>query len=146
MISVAVNSGIVAYPVRYKAIWQSARLSVWQPEAPEGYAAVGCLVTTGHEPPAVTDIGCLHRKVLVEAPVGQLVSLKPLSKPRQSGGSTNDLLSFDSGHLDASKYGYVWCVENCAATFWASADGHAPEQGTPMYRMVAPKPFLMARQ
>ncbi|KAK9827173.1 hypothetical protein WJX74_009221 [Apatococcus lobatus] len=129
VISVAVNSGIIAYPVRFKAIWSSAKLSVWQPEAPAGYVAIGCLVTTDHEPPAVTEIGCLHQKVLVEAPVGQLLNLKPPPKPRQNGGAASDLVSFDSGHLDACKYGYVWCVENCAATFWASADGHAPAQG-----------------
>ena len=144
VLSVAVNSGVVAYPVRFKSIYSSPKLSIWQPEAPEGYAAVGCLVTPDEEAPSVTDIGCLHRKVLVEAPLGQLLSLKPHFKPRQAGGSANDLVSIDSGHLDSHKQGYVWCVENCAASFLASADGHAPASGDlyeyshhPLHRDIA---------
>ena len=131
VLSVAVNSGIVAYPVSFKSIYSSPKLSLWLPVAPEGYAAIGCLATTNETSPSVTDIGCLHQKVLVEAPLGQLLSLKPQPQPRLSGGSTNDLMSFDSGHLDSHKQGYVWCVENCAASFIASADGHAPHGGQP---------------
>ncbi len=129
VLAVAVNSGIVAYPVRFKAIYSSPKLSIWQPEAPKGYAAIGCLVTTSEAAPSVTDIGCLHHRVLVEAPLGQLLSLKPQAKPQISAGSANDLMSFDSGHLDSHKQGYVWCIENCAASFMASADGHAPNGG-----------------
>ena len=129
VISVAVNSGIIAYPVKFKSIYSSAKLSLWQPEAPEGYIAVGCLATADRDPPAVTDIGCIHRKVLVEAPLGQLLSLKPHPQPRQGSSSSHDLMSFDSGHLDPPKQGYVWCVENCAASFVASVDGHSPPSG-----------------
>ncbi|KAK9858457.1 hypothetical protein WJX84_002370 [Apatococcus fuscideae] len=85
VISVAVNSGIIAYPVKFKSIYSSAKLSLWQPEAPEGYIA--------------------------------------------GSSSSHDLMSFDSGHLDPPKQGYVWCVENCAASFVASADGHSPPSG-----------------
>lgn len=62
-LAVAVNSGLVDYPNGFKQLWASGGLVVWQPQAPAGYAALGCVVTTDGEQPALSSVVCIHRHV-----------------------------------------------------------------------------------
>jgi hypothetical protein len=76
VLSVAVNSGLVAYPVRYSAVYETEGLTVWEPVPPSGYVALGCLATPGDEPPALTEVVCVHAAVGIEAPLGSCLILK----------------------------------------------------------------------
>ena len=63
VIAVAINSGLVEFPTGYDLAWQKGNVSIWQPIAPPGYAAIGCLFGVGSEPPSPSTIVCVHQKV-----------------------------------------------------------------------------------
>ncbi|KAK9908805.1 hypothetical protein WJX75_003140 [Coccomyxa subellipsoidea] len=76
VVSVAVNSGLVSYPVSYKAAYQTSGLTIWEPVPPKGYVALGCLAAPGDEPPALTEMVTVHASIGVEAPLGSCLVLK----------------------------------------------------------------------
>lgn len=59
VVAVAVNSGLVTFPVSYSVAYKTAGLTIWIPEAPEGYAALGCVANPGEDPPALTEVACI---------------------------------------------------------------------------------------
>ena len=54
--AVAVNSGLVSYPVGYTPAYRTAGLTLWAPTPPEGYAALGFLARPGDEAPPLTEV------------------------------------------------------------------------------------------
>jgi hypothetical protein len=60
VLAVAVNSGLVAYPTAFTHMWSGAGASVWRPRAPEGYLAVGDLLTLDDRMPELSEMVCLH--------------------------------------------------------------------------------------
>jgi Vacuolar protein sorting-associated protein 62 len=62
-LAVAVNSGLVDYPVGFRQVWGCEGLTVWQPKAPANYAALGCLITTDGKQPSLSSVVCVHRQV-----------------------------------------------------------------------------------
>ena len=103
-------------PEKYTLVWRDAALSrnsgsitVWRPEAPEGFAALGCVVVAGSYEPAREMIRCIRVDLLFgcnifDAPTWQATSKDRLKMP----------VSF-------------WQVDNLAGTFLASKgqDTHA---------------------
>ena len=119
VVSVAVNSGLVSYPVSYKAAYQTSGLTIWEPVPPEGYVALGCLAAPGDEPPALTEMVTVHASIGVEAPLGSCLVLKE----EKSWRSLED----DLGHLTEKPKANIWCVENAGASFVVCS----PEAGSP---------------
>ena len=74
--AVALNSGFVARPTGYTRAGSAAGLTLWLPDTPEGYAALGCVAAPGSEPPPTAAGACVHRDALVEAPLGEFLLLK----------------------------------------------------------------------
>ena len=109
VLALAVNSGLVAFPVSYDKAWSDSGIHLWQPMCPEGYIALGCLATPTPDTPAQTAMVCVHHSLGIEAPLGQCLAVK------QQEGSSRD--SGDVGHLSDSPGANVWCVDNSAATF-----------------------------
>lgn len=109
MLALAVNSGLVAFPISYDKAWSDSGIHLWQPRCPEGYIALGCLATPTPDPPAQTAMVCVHHSLGIEAPLGQCLAVK------QQEGSNRD--TGDVGHLSESPGANVWCVDNSAATF-----------------------------
>lgn len=62
-LAVAVNSGLVDYPVGFSEVWACEGLTIWQPKAPANYAALGCLITADGKPPPLSSVVCVHRQV-----------------------------------------------------------------------------------
>ena len=59
VVAVAVNSGLVMFPVSYSVAYKTSGLTIWSPEPPAGYAALGCLANPGDDPPALTEVACI---------------------------------------------------------------------------------------
>ena len=55
----AVNSGLVTFPVSYSVAYKTSGLTIWAPQPPPGYAAMGCVANPGDDPPALTDVVCI---------------------------------------------------------------------------------------
>ncbi len=55
----AVNSGLVTFPVSYSVAYKTSGLTIWGPQPPPGYAAMGCVANPGDDPPALTDVVCI---------------------------------------------------------------------------------------
>jgi hypothetical protein len=97
---VAVNSGLVTYPEAFDKAWSAGGVTVWTPRAPSAYVALGCVATTGPEPPSLTTVVCVHRQVTIEAPLGQCLFFQ--SEPEDAGtnpaqGCSRQLLLFFLG-------------------------------------------------
>ena len=93
VISIALNSGVVAWPLKYEMCWKADSATVWEATAPPGYIALGCFVTMG-EKPGMYSMLCVHERVLVMAPVGECVV-------RSNDGS-------------------LWAIDNAAGSFFFS--------------------------
>lgn len=74
VLAVAVNSGLVAFPIAFTRVWSPRGLSVWLPQAPPDYVALGYVAVRGDQAPPLTCVGCLHRHVVVPASMGQVCS------------------------------------------------------------------------
>lgn len=99
----AVNSGLVAWPLGYECCWSAAEgLALWWPQAPAGYVAMGCVASSGtDEPPPTKLVVCVAEHVVVEARVGPCMLL--------------------------CAAGNLWGVSSCASTFVvAPPDSHLP--------------------
>lgn len=96
----ALTSGIVAWPLGFDACWHGVNATVWEPRPPKGYAALGCVVTTGGAAPALQAMVCVHLQALVRAPLGQC--------------------------LARSGEGSLWAVDNSAGSFVFADEESAP--------------------
>eukprot|EP00798_Chlamydomonas_sp_ICE-L_P025166 gene25166-10797_t len=112
VVTVAINSGLVAYPLGYVLVWEGEEVALWRPTPPAGYVAMGCVATASPDtPPSTKLVGCLHKRCVVEARVGDCL-----------------LLSSD---------GNLWCVQNSCSTLQVSApEVHLPEVA--MYDLRSP--------
>lgn len=108
VLALAINSGLVAFPTAYDAIWSAPGIHLWRPRPPEGYIPLGCMATPTSDPPPLTALACLHNTLGIEAPLGQCLVVK------QGGGEQG---GGDVGHLSEDPGANVWCVDNAAATF-----------------------------
>jgi hypothetical protein len=93
VMSIALNSGVVAWPLKYEICWQEAPATVWRAVEPPGYVALGSFVTLG-EKPGMYSMLCVHASVLVMAPVGECVV--------------------------RSEEGSLWAVDSAAGSFFFS--------------------------
>ena len=112
------EDGYTALPEKYTLVWRDTALSrnsgsitVWRPEAPEGFAALGCVVVAGSYEPAREMIRCIRVDLLFgcnifDAPTWQATSKDRLKMP----------VSF-------------WQVDNLAGTFLASKGHSKVEDG-----------------
>lgn len=101
VMSIALNSGIVAWPLKYQECWKADTATVWKAVPPPGYVTLGSFVTLG-EKPGMHSMLCVHERVLVTAPVGECVV-------RASEGS-------------------LWAIDNAAGSFFFSeCIGTAPK-------------------
>lgn len=101
---IAINSGFVAWPVRYECCWSAGEgLALWRPVPPPGYVAMGCVASPGPlEPPPGRLVACVHERALVAATLGQCMLL--------------------------CAAGNLWAVGNCASSLvCGTPDGHLPE-------------------
>lgn len=68
------KSGALAHPVGYHKIWDSAGLgsdlpiSIWHPEAPEGYRCLGCVA--GLSEPSTDEVVCIKQEMSVLGKIG----------------------------------------------------------------------------
>lgn len=62
-LAVAVNSGLVDYPVGFIKVWGCEGLAIWNPKAPDNYAALGCIITTDGKQPPLSSVVCVHSQV-----------------------------------------------------------------------------------
>lgn len=60
VLTMAVNSGLVTYPTKYKKLGYALGLTVWEPVPPEHYISLGHLATTGEDEPSVKEVDVLH--------------------------------------------------------------------------------------
>eukprot|EP00892_Ulva_mutabilis_P007576 jgi/Ulvmu1/5190/UM021_0207.1 len=93
VVCIALNSGFVKWPLRFVRRWKADTAVVWEAVPPPDYVALGCMVTMGAEP-LVQSMVCVHRRVLVQAPLGECLV------------RTGD--------------GCLWAIDNAAATFLCS--------------------------
>lgn len=116
VVALAVNSGFVTYPKAYSKAHASHGLTVWHATPPDGFVALGCLVTSAEdgsaeaEPPALTDMVCVHASIGTNAHLGQCLDLH-LTADGQERKPAGGML--------------VWCIDNAMATFnvCSTADG-----------------------
>jgi Vacuolar protein sorting-associated protein 62 len=66
VLAVAVNSGFVAHPLGYDLVWANGGVSIWRPQPPEGYRALGCIAGRGAARPSLTACVCVHHHACVE--------------------------------------------------------------------------------
>jgi len=123
VMTVAVNSGLVAYPASFKKVWSGGGATVWRPVPPEGYVSVGDVVRVGENsaPPDLSEVLCLHHSTLVEVPVGECLPLPAVSvsAPAAVARATGSLPPVD-----------FWCVDNTMGTFIATtASGSESSRG-----------------
>ena len=76
VMAVAINSGIVAFPTGYECVTTVGEVKIWRPLAPEGYVVLGCLAGAGSEPPAPSQMVCVHASVAVDAPLASCFLLR----------------------------------------------------------------------
>jgi len=67
VLSMAVNSGLVTFPTGYKRVGYAKGLTVWSPQPPQGYLALGHVATSGEEEPPTNQV-CSHKCVLPPPP------------------------------------------------------------------------------
>ena len=110
VVAIAVNSGLVTYPVGYKRVAGADGLALWEPQPPPGYAALGHVATSGGLKPAATQVVCLHESVAVSCALGECLQLR----------AGEDAEEAEEVH--------VWNIDNAGATFVACSveDGSPP--------------------
>lgn len=112
VMTVAINSGIAAYPSSFEKVWSGGGATVWRPVPPEGYVAMGDLVTVGEREPDLLEVLCLHQATVVEVPVGECLPLPAasLAGPSVALSGVEALPPID-----------FWCIDNTMGTFMAAA-------------------------
>ncbi|GIL84681.1 hypothetical protein Vretifemale_13310, partial [Volvox reticuliferus] len=102
--TLAVNSGLVAFPAAFDLVWQGPDgddLALWRPLPPPGYVAFGCVAGSREVPPPLAVVGCVAAHACVEARLGECLQL--------------------------AEQGALWAVQNAGGTFEVSPPGqHLP--------------------
>lgn len=114
MATVAINSGLVAFPTAYTRLWATpdGEAALWRPVPPPGYVALGCVAGAADAPPPLSLVGCVARGSVVEARLAEC------------------LLLTEGGNL--------WRVQNAGGTFEVSPrDQHLPQVRTGLARGAA---------
>ncbi|GFR52308.1 hypothetical protein Agub_g14845, partial [Astrephomene gubernaculifera] len=124
--TLAVNSGLVAFPMSYDLIWVATdgSVAIWRPVPPPGYVALGCLAGEGigggeggstavvPPPPPLSAVGCVAERACVEGRLGECLP---------------------AGEGDVR----LWGLQNEGATFEvATAGTHLP--AGPLYDLRSP--------
>ena len=117
----ASGEALLAEPVGYKLLWQNgdsnhvSSVSIWQPIAPKGYVALGCIAIAGipKQPPTKRDglhqLRCVHRSCVFPSTLKQGL----WSLGETGGNAKNDTKSQDGNPQTVS----FWEVESSARTF-----------------------------
>ncbi|CAL4935624.1 unnamed protein product [Urochloa decumbens] len=104
----------------------------WVPVPPEGYRAVGCLVTTEPQKPALDDVACVRADLTEECePHGSLLHLQ-LTRPPTSSSSESCAAAAAAFAVRGVRpvHRGMWGKGVGAGTFCCAADGSSPrEQG-----------------
>ncbi|GLI59136.1 hypothetical protein VaNZ11_000961, partial [Volvox africanus] len=98
--TLAVNSGLVAFPTAFEIVWQGPDgddLAIWRPLPPPGYVALGCVAGSREAAPPLAVVGCVAVRACVEARLGECLLL--------------------------AEQGTLWAVQNAGATFEVSPAG-----------------------
>ncbi len=109
--TVAINSGLVAFPVGYECVWtgpETEDLALWRPVPPPGYVALGCVAGARSAPPPPGLVGCVAAAAVVDSRLGECLLL--------------------------AERGNLWAVQNAGATFEVSP----PEAHLPVVRAPGP--------
>lgn len=93
VVCIALNSGVVKWPLRFERRWKADKAVVWEAIPPPEHIALGCMVTLGEEP-QVQSMVCVHRQVLVQSRLGECLI------------RTGD--------------GCLWAIDNAAGSFFFS--------------------------
>jgi hypothetical protein len=101
----------------------------WVPVPPEGYRALGCLVTTELQKPPLDEVACVRANLTVECePHGSLLHLQ-LDRPSSSASESCAVAAFAVRGVRPVHRG-MWGKGVAAGTFCCAADGTSPrEQG-----------------
>lgn len=91
VVCIALNSGVVKWPLRYERRWKADKAVVWEAIPPADHVALGCIVTLAGIEPQLQTMVCVHRHVLVRAPLGEC--------------------------LVRTGEGCLWAIDNAAGTF-----------------------------
>jgi hypothetical protein len=75
VISLARNSGLIVHPTSFNKVFSGENISLWQPEAPSGYHALGLYATTDGLQPKCEDACCVAGEALVRVPMGECIVL-----------------------------------------------------------------------
>lgn len=118
VLAVAVNSGFVAYPTAFTRVWSDPGVSVWAPQPPADYVAIGYVAVRGTDAPSITSVGCLHRHVVVHASMGQV---RCIGVPHVSTHRLQELRMRGAGQRPV-----IQCFDNALATFRLQTDDHTP--------------------
>ncbi len=120
VMTVAVNSGLVAYPSSFMKVWTGGGATIWRPVPPEGYVSVGDVATCGENstPPELSEVLCLHQSTLIEVPVGECLPLPAVSasSPAAAAKASAAFPPVD-----------FWCVDNTMGTFIATESSRGVE-------------------
>ncbi|NFN94558.1 DUF946 domain-containing protein [Clostridium botulinum] len=99
VLTVKFTDGITAYPIDYKLIWNDKGSGAnmngyfWQPVAPEGYVAMGMIVTNGSKP-LEKDVVCIKQEYTEKGCAGKFIW-----DDTNTGSATN----FGSWSIDSMK-------------------------------------------
>ncbi|XP_020979196.1 uncharacterized protein LOC107640015 [Arachis ipaensis] len=118
VLAINTNSITVKKPVSFRLIWppllstggaeigssnlsweteESCYCSIWFPEAPKGYVALGCVVTRGSKPPPLSSAFCIPSSLVSPCPLRDCIAI-----------STTDMFSSSVA---------FWRVDNSVGTF-----------------------------
>jgi hypothetical protein len=56
VLSMAVNSGLVTFPIGYKKVGYAQGLAIWAPLPPEGYLSLGHVASSGEDDPPTNQV------------------------------------------------------------------------------------------
>jgi Vacuolar protein sorting-associated protein 62 len=102
-----VVGAVFAYPQRFKQIWHLPRgnkpIYAWKAIPPEGYTAIGMIISNSEEPPDVTSMRCVPNSWCI---VSKVVPVKVWDDSGAGGGkpgsiwvvNSHGLVAFVAGH------------------------------------------------
>jgi len=110
--------GLAEAPLGFDAVWSSSEVTLWAPRPPAGFAALGCVAGLGGAPPPRAAVRCVRLSALARGQLGDCAYMRdghPAAHAPPSCDEAGDAAPPQPGQ------GSVWCVDNAACTFFASA-------------------------
>jgi vacuolar protein sorting-associated protein 13A/C len=131
VIALAINSGLVAYPVGFTLVWESPGIALWRPIPPKGYVAMGCIATMCNTSPSPTTIigpATPGGKDTSRGDSGSSRDLQPPNVKEVVVVAQQVVVEATLGEcMLLAANGNLWCIQNSVATFEvAPAEGHRP--------------------